>query len=203
MKVLLVNGSPHKQGNTFIALSEAAKMLNELGIETEIVHIGQKPMRGCIACNKCKENMDGRCVFNDDICNEISAKYAEADGFIFGSPVYFGQPNGALLSLMQRSFYSNGAAAAYKPAACVAVCRRGGATAAFQTMNIMLQMCNMPLVTSQYWNIAYGRAQGEAGARRPAGDDGPRRQGWRPARGLHDRALGLVVLCREGPQGEI
>ncbi|MBR1939870.1 MAG: flavodoxin family protein [Bacteroidaceae bacterium] len=162
MKVLLVNGSPHKQGNTFIALSEAAKMLNELGIETEIVHIGQKPMRGCIACNKCKENMDGRCVFNDDVCNEISAKYAEADGFIFGSPVYYGQPNGALLSLMQRSFYSNGAAAAYKPAAAVAICRRGGATAAFQTMNMIFEMCNMPLVTSQYWNIAYGRAQGEA-----------------------------------------
>ncbi len=161
MKVLLVNGSPHKQGNTFIALSEVAKTLQSEGIETEIVHIGLKPIRGCIACFKCKENMDGRCVFNDDICNEISAKYAEADGFIFGSPVYYGQPNGALLSLMQRSFFSNGAAAAYKPAAAVTICRRGGATAAFQTMNMIFEMSNMPLVTSQYWNIAYGREQGE------------------------------------------
>ena len=162
MKVLLVNGNPHKQGNTFLALSEVAKTLEKEGIDTEIVHIGLKPVRGCIACGKCKENMDGKCVFDDDVCNSISAKFAEADAFVFGSPVYYGQPNGALLSIMQRAFFSNGANAQYKPAAAVAVCRRGGSTAAFQTINMLLEMNNMPLVTSQYWNIVFGREQGQA-----------------------------------------
>lgn len=161
MRVLLLNGSPHKSGNTSIALAEIAKTLKEEGIDSEIVWIGNKPVRGCIACNKCKDN-PGRCVFGDDICNEISSKYAEADALIVGSPVYYGQPNGALLSIIQRSFYSNGANIAGKPAAAVAVCRRGGATAAFETLNLPFQMMNMPVVTSQYWNIIYGREPGQA-----------------------------------------
>ncbi len=156
MKVLIINGSPKKNGNTSVALNEIADTLKQEGIESEIVWIGNKPVRGCIACNKCKDN-PGRCVFGDDICNEISSKYAEADALIVGSPVYYGQPNGALLSIIQRSFYSNGANIAGKPAAAVAVCRRGGATAAFETLNLPFQMMNMPVVTSQYWNIIYGR----------------------------------------------
>lgn len=162
MKVLLINGSAHKHGNTFTALSEVAKTLEADGLETEIVNIGNKPVRGCIACGACKRNQNGRCVFDDDVCNSISAKIAESDGFVFGSPVYYGQPNGALLAVVQRLLFCNGDAFRYKPVANVAVCRRGGATAAFQTMNMAFNMMSMPQVTSQYWNIAYGREQGEA-----------------------------------------
>ena len=100
MKVLLINGSPHKQGNTFLALSEAAKTLAANEIETEIVQIGVKPVRGCIACGQCKQKELGRCVFDDDICNRISEKLDDADALIVGSPVYYGQPNGAVLSLI-------------------------------------------------------------------------------------------------------
>ena len=161
MKVLLVNGSPRRNGNTSIALAKIAKQLSSLGIDSETAWIGNKPVRGCIACNKCKDG-PGACVFDDDVCNGISAKMNDADALIVGSPVYWGQPNGALLSIVQRMFYSNGAAFAGKPAAAVAVCRRGGATAAFQTLNLPFQMMNMPVVTSQYWNIVYGRDPGDA-----------------------------------------
>lgn len=161
MKVLMINGSPRPKGNTSIALAEIAGRLEKLGIESEIVWIGNKPVRGCIACNTCKGN-PGACVFNDDICNEISARMNGADALIVGSPVYWGQPNGALLSIIQRMFYSNGDAFRGKPAAAVAVCRRGGATAVFQTLNMPFQMMNMPVVTSQYWNIVYGREPGQA-----------------------------------------
>lgn len=162
MKVLLINGSPHKQGNTFLALSEAAKTLATNEIETEIVQIGVKPVRGCIACGQCKQKELGRCVFDDDICNRISEKLDDADALIVGSPVYYGQPNGAVLSLIQRMFFSAGEKVQNKPAAAVCVCRRGGATAAFQAMNMPFQMMNMPVVTSQYWNIVYGREEGQA-----------------------------------------
>lgn len=161
MKVLLINGSPRREGNTATALKEVAEQLSHEGVESEIVWIGNSPIRGCIACNQCSAKGLGRCVFDDDMCNRISEKFAEVDGLIVGSPVYYGQPNGALLSIIQRAFYSNGANIAGKPAA-IAVCRRGGATAAFQTLNMPFQMMNMPLVTSQYWNIVYGRAEGEA-----------------------------------------
>ena len=161
MKVLIINGSPRQKGNTSIALAEIAKTLMEDGIDSETVWIGNKPVRGCIACNKCG-NRPGACVFNDDICNEISSKYASADALVIGSPVYYGQPNGALLSIIQRSFYSNGANIAGKPAAAVAVCRRGGATAAFGALNLPFQMMNMPVIGSQYWNIVYGREPGQA-----------------------------------------
>lgn len=162
MKVLLVNGSPHLKGNTYLALSEAAHELEKDGIEAEIVHIGVKPVRGCIACGQCKTKELGRCIFDDDICNRISEKMATADALIIGSPVYYGQPNGSLLSLIQRMFFSAGQNVVNKPAAAVSVCRRGGATAAFQTLNMPFQMMNMPVVTSQYWNIVYGREPGQA-----------------------------------------
>ena len=157
----MINGSPRSKGNTSIALAEIASQLEKHGIESEIVWIGNKPVRGCIACNTCYEK-PGACVFNDDICNGISARMKDADALIVGSPVYWGQPNGAVLSVVQRMFYSNGAAFAGKPAAAVAVCRRGGATAAFQSLNMPFQMMNMPVVTSQYWNIVYGREAGQA-----------------------------------------
>ena len=161
MKVLMINGSPRAKGNTATALAQIAGQLEKNGIESEIVWIGNKPVRGCIACNSCKDK-PGACIFNDDICNEISEKMNDADAFIVGSPVYWGQPNGAVLAIVQRMFYSNGAAFAGKPAAAVAVCRRGGASAAFQSLNMPFQMMNMPVVTSQYWNIVYGREPGQA-----------------------------------------
>ena len=162
MRVLLINGSPRREGNTFLALSEIAKVLKQEGIESEIVGIGTRAVRGCIACGKCKELGGNRCIFEDDICNDISTRMAECDGVIVGSPVYYGQPNGTVLSLIQRMFYSAGKYFEGKPAAAVAVCRRGGATAAFQALQMPFQMMNMPLVTSQYWNIVYGREAGQA-----------------------------------------
>lgn len=162
MKVLLINGSPRKNGNTFVALSEAAKQLEKNGVETEIVQIGVKAVRGCIACGQCKMKELNRCVFDDDICNRISEKLDAVDALIIGSPVYYGQPNGSVLALMQRMFFSAGKKVQNKPAAAVCVCRRGGATAAFETMNMPFMMLNMPVVTSQYWNIVYGREEGQA-----------------------------------------
>ncbi len=156
MKVLLVNGSAKPNGNTFTALTEAAQTLEAEGIETEIFQIGNQPIRGCIACNTCKTRDNGRCVFDDDICNRLSEKAEKADGFIFGSPTYYGQPNGALIAIIQRALYSNSKNFKFKPVANLVICRRGGATTAFQTMNMPFQMLNMPIVTSQYWNIAYG-----------------------------------------------
>ncbi len=162
MKVLLVNGSPHREGNTAIALKEVAEQLAREGIESETMWIGNGPIRGCVACGQCAAKGLGRCIFEDDVCNHISERFAEVDGLIVGSPVYYGQPNGALLSVIQRAFYSNGANVAGKPAAAIAVCRRGGATATFEALNMPFQMMNMPVVTSQYWNIVYGRTAGEA-----------------------------------------
>ena len=162
MKVLLVNASPRKEGNTFTALSEVARQLEKNGIVAEIVQVGIKPVRSCIACNQCKVKGLGHCVFDDDICNRIIEKMADSDAFIIGSPVYYGQPTGAALSVVQRMLYSAGNLFANKPAASIAVCRRGGATAALQTLNMPFQMMNMPVVTSQYWNIAYGRELGQA-----------------------------------------
>ena len=162
MKVLLINGSPRKEGNTATALKEVAKQLYTEGIDSEIVWIGNKPIRGCIACGQCKVQGLGRCIFDDDICNKISEKFEEANALIVGSPVYYGQPNGALLSIIQRAFYSNGANVSGKPAASIAVCRRGGATAVFESLNMPFQMMNMPIVTSQYWNIVYGMIPGDA-----------------------------------------
>ena len=161
MKVLMINGSPRQKGNTSIALAEIAGQLEKLGIDSEIVWIGNKPLRGCIACNTCKDK-PGACVFNDDVCNGISEKMNDADALIVGSPVYYGQPNGALMAIVQRMLYSNGVAFRGKPAAAVAVCRRGGATAAFQTLNMPFMLMNMPVVPSQYWNIVYGREPGQA-----------------------------------------
>ena len=162
MRVLLINGSPHKQGNTFLALSEVSNQLVKNGIETEILQVGLKSIRGCIACGTCKAKGENRCAFDDDLCNIALAAIAKADALIIGSPVYYGQPNGTLTSLIQRMAYAGGPLLQNKPAAAVAVCRRGGATAALQTMTMPFQMMNMPLVTSQYWNIVYGRAEGEA-----------------------------------------
>ena len=159
MRALLVNGSPRPHGNTMRALEEVATALRADGVETEIVQIGVKPVRGCIACRKCAEL--GRCVFADDCANMILEKALAADALVLGSPVYYAQPNGALLAVMQRVFFVAGGRLRGKPAASVAVCRRGGASTAFQTLNMFYGILGMPVAGSQYWNIAYGREQGE------------------------------------------
>ena len=160
-KVLLINGSPRTDGNTFCCLQEIEATLLKHGIETEIVQIGRKPVRMCINCGGCHQPGSKGCVFDDDLCAIVTEKMATADALIVGTPVYYGQPNGGVLSLMQRLFYSAGRLVQNKPAAALAVCRRGGATATLQTMNMMFEMMNMPVVTSQYWNIAYGAGKGE------------------------------------------
>lgn len=159
MKVLLINGSPHKKGNTFLALQEIAKTLQEQGIEADIAHIGTKAIQGCIACGKCAEL--GHCVFNDEVYASILKKAEEADGLIVGSPVYFAGPNGSLCALLDRLFYSGKRHFVYKPAAAIAVCRRGGASAAFDRLNKYFTISNMPVVPSQYWNIAHGKVAGD------------------------------------------
>lgn len=163
MKVLLINGSPRQNGNTYVALNEIAQQLEKQGVESEILWIGTKAVRGCIVCGACKSNADCRCVFGDqDITNEVIAKMEKSDAIILGSPVYYGQPAGQVLCMQQRMLYAGGANFQGKPAAVVTVCRRGGASAAFQALQMPFQMCNMPLVGSQYWNIAYGREEGQA-----------------------------------------
>ena len=161
MKTLLVNGSPRKDGNTAVALNEIAKTLEAEGVEAETFWIGVKPVRGCMACGKCREGV-GKCVFCDDAANDLAAKMAGADAVVIGSPVYYGQPNGALLALLQRALFSNPDSVHGKPVATVAICRRGGASAAFQCLNLPFQMLSCNVVGSQYWNIAYGLAAGEA-----------------------------------------
>ena len=160
MKVLLVNGSPHREGNTFIALSEVAETLRLLGDEAEMVWIGNRPVRGCIACGSCAKT--GKCAFDDDVMPEILAKAAEADGIVVGSPVYYAGPNGALCAVLDRMFYSGGRFLQRKPAAAVVVCRRGGASAAFDRLNKYFTMSNMPVVPSQYGNSVHGLKPGEA-----------------------------------------
>lgn len=162
MKVLIINGSPRQNGNTHIALSEAEQQLQSQGIETEMLWIGTQPVRGCIACNRCKENANNRCVFADDIVNQVIERMAACDAIIIGAPVYWGQPAAQAQALQQRMLYAASSLFHGKPAAAVCVCRRGGATASFQTLQMPFQICNMPIVTSQYWNIVYGRQEGES-----------------------------------------
>jgi len=154
MKVLLINGSPNKNGCTFTALSEVASAIEKNGVETEMFQMGTAPIRGCISCAKCREL--GKCVFEDDICNEMLAKIKEADGVVVGSPVYFSGPNGALCALLDRIFYSNMGKFRHKPAAAIVNCRRGGASAALDRLNKYFTIAQMPVVSSQYWNIVHG-----------------------------------------------
>ena len=160
MKVVLINGSPHRKGNTFIALSEVAGALEKEGVQTEIIQLGIKAVQGCIACNKCAEL--GHCVFQDTLYNQVREALQEADGIVVGSPVYYAGPNGALCALLARVFYSCSELLAYKAGASVAVCRRGGASATFDRLNKYFTILNMPVVSSQYWNSVHGMRPGEA-----------------------------------------
>ena len=154
MKVLLVNGSLREHGCTNRALKEVAGALEKWGVESEIFWIGMKPVYGCIACGRCRDL--NRCVFVADCGNELLEKMRQADGIVVGSPVYYGGPNGTLCALLDRAFYAGGHTLAGKPAAAVASCRRGGATAAFDRLNKYFTMSRMPVISSQYWNMVHG-----------------------------------------------
>ena len=159
MKILIVNGSPHAEGNTDIALREVQRTLESDGIETEYVHVGHLDVRGCVACGKCKQN--GCCVF-DDIVNEVAKKFEKANGIVVGSPVYYASPSGTMISFLDRLFSSTCFDKTMKVGASVAVCRRGGASATFDVLNKYFTISGMPVVSSQYWNSVHGGAVGQA-----------------------------------------
>jgi len=160
MKVLLINGSPHQQGNTAAALGALSRQLEANGLETQTIWIGVNAVQGCIGCYKCAEL--GRCVFRDKLYEDVRAALESADALIVGSPTYYAGPNGSLCALLDRVFYSCGALLQGKPAAAVAVCRRGGATTTFDRLNKYFEIMSMPMPNSQYWNLVYGRKPGDA-----------------------------------------
>lgn len=159
MKVLMLNGSPKLRGNTALALEEIGKQLEKEGIEYEIFQIGGAVIRDCVGCGQCT---DEGCVFGDDGVNAFIEKARGADGFVFGSPVYYAHPSGRILSFLDRVFYSSSEVFRYKPAAAVAVARRGGASASFDVLNKYFGISAMPVAGSSYWNIAHGRSPGES-----------------------------------------
>lgn len=159
MKVLLINGSPKQKGNTALALEEMIKVFTEEGIETEVLHVGNKDIRGCIACGNCGRT--GKCVF-DDMVNEASEKFAECDGLVVASPVYYASANATLVAFLDRLFYSTHFDKTMKVGASVAVARRGGCSATFDELNKFFTISGMPVASSQYWNSVHGGAPGEA-----------------------------------------
>ena len=154
MKALLINGSPHAKGCTYTALSELKHTLEAEGIETELIHVGNQDVRGCIACGQCRKL--GKCVF-DDVVNEVASKLAEADAFVIGAPVYYSSPAGSAISFMDRLFFSTfNIDKTMKVGAAVVTCRRGGNTASFDVLNKYFSISGMPIASSQYWNMVYG-----------------------------------------------
>ena len=159
MKVLLINGSPKANGNTALALSEMVKIFEAEGIEAETIHVGNKAIRGCIACNQCGKL--GKCVF-DDMVNEVAPKFEAADGIVVASPVYYAGPNATVMAFLDRLFYSTGFDKTMKVGAAVAVCRRGGSSAAFDRLNKYFTISGMPVASGYYWNSVHGMTPGEA-----------------------------------------
>ena len=152
-KVLLLNGSPHVKGCTAAALDEMVKVFAEEGVETELIQVGNKDVRGCVSCGNCYKT--GKCVFND-LVNEVAVKFEAADGLVVGSPVYYGSPNGTILAFMDRLFYSTHFSKQMKVGAAVVSCRRGGNTASFDVLNKYFSICGMAIATSTYWNMVHG-----------------------------------------------
>ena len=159
MKVLIINGSPRVNGNTSVAVREMEKVFAEEGVETEVVQVGNKDIRGCIACGYCGEN--GKCVFND-IVNELAPKFEEADGLVVASPVYYASANATLIACLTRLFYSTHFDKSMKVGASVVCARRGGCSATFDELNKFFTISNMPIASSQYWNSIHGREKGQA-----------------------------------------
>ena len=159
MKVLMLNGSPRKEGNTEIALKEMQRIFAQNGIEAEIVQVGSQEIRGCIACGSCHKT--GKCVF-DDLVNETAKKFEEADGLVVASPVYYASANATLVAFLQRLFYSTRFSKRMKVGAAVAAARRGGLTATYDEQNKFFGISGMPIASGQYWNGIHGLKQGEA-----------------------------------------
>lgn len=159
MKVLMINGSPRKDGNTSIALEEMRKIFESENVQVEIVRVGNQAVRGCIACGRCSEL--GKCVF-DDVVNELAPKFEEADGLVVASPVYYASANATLVAVLDRLFYSSHFDKTMKVGASVVCARRGGCSATFDELNKYFTISNMPIASSQYWNSIHGRIQGEA-----------------------------------------
>ena len=159
MKVLMINGSPHKEGNTYIALHEMEKIFSREGIETEILHIGNRDIRGCVACRSCLKS--GKCVFGD-VVNETAAKFEECDGLVAGSPVYYASANATLVAFLTRLFFSTAFDKTMKVGAAVVAARRGGLSSAFDELNKFFTISGMPVASGQYWNSIHGREIGEA-----------------------------------------
>ena len=159
MNVLMINGSPHAQGNTYTALHEMEKIFHQEGIETEILHIGNKDIRGCIACRKCGEL--GRCVFDDEV-NQAASRFAACDGLVVGSPVYYASANATLVAFLTRLFYSARCDKTRKVGAAGAAARRGGLTATYDELNKFFAISGMPIASGQYWNGIHGQTPGQA-----------------------------------------
>ncbi len=159
MKVLMINGSPHKEGNTYIALHEMEKVFAQSGIESELIWVGNQDIRGCIACGGCYEK--GKCVF-DDAVNQIAPKFEACDGLVVASPVYYASANATLIALLDRLFYSTHFDKSMKVGASVVAARRGGLSATFDELNKYFTISGMPVASSQYWNSVHGRVPGEA-----------------------------------------
>ena len=159
MNVLMINGSPHPKGNTYLALAEMGKVFGQEGVAYEIVCVGNQGIHGCIACGNCKKT--GKCVF-DDCVKSLASKFADADGLVVASPVYYGSANGTLVSLLDRLFFSTSFDKTMKAGASVAVARRGGITATYDELNKYFGISGMPIVSGQYWNGAHGREPGQA-----------------------------------------
>ncbi len=181
MKVLMINGSPRPNGNTATALREMENIFAQEGVETETIHVGNKDIRGCIACGKCGEN--GKCVFND-LVNEAAPKFEACDGLVVGSPVYYASANATLVAFLTRLFYSTRFDKTMKVGAAVVAARRGGLSAAYDELNKFFGISGMPIATSQYWNSVHGTLPGEA-----AGDE----EGLQTMRTL---ARNMVFLMR-------
>lgn len=159
MKVLMLNGSPHVEGNTSVALKEMVKVFEQEGVEVDYVDLGMKDIRSCIACGKCQEL--GKCVFND-IVNDLAVKFEAADALVVGSPVYYASANATLVAALTRIFFSTSFDKTMKLGASVVCCRRGGASATFDELNKFFTISGMPVVSSQYWNSVHGLVPGEA-----------------------------------------
>ena len=159
MKVLLINGSPKRDGNTAQALEEMEKVFLQEGVEVETIHVGTQDIRGCIACGGCMRQ--GKCVF-EDLVNEVAPKFQEADGLVVASPVYYASPNATLIALLDRLFHSTRFDKRMKVGASVAVARRGGCSSTFDMLNKYFTICGMPVASSQYWNSVHGGAPGDA-----------------------------------------
>ena len=156
MKVLMINGSPHKNGCTYTALNIIAEELKAQGVGSEIVWLGNGPVRGCIGCGGCKKSGKDRCIFGDDGVADIAEKCKTADGYIFGAPVHYASPNGATVAVLDRIFYSAGKYMQFKPAASIVSARRAGTTASYDVLNKYLQISSMIQVPSTYWNMVFG-----------------------------------------------